>query len=92
MWRYIGKHQMQDGKKKVTAVLWQDTPLGGAQRNFYVYPTSINRYRLMIFVGPVTTTARQDILKREVVNAARTMGIETNDNQWKEIDGLLVRA
>lgn len=70
------------------AVLWQDNTGGGETRHFFVRPSDPKHYHLRIIVGNVVTTNRESVGKREVVSAARLMGIEIGDGQWHEVDNL----
>lgn len=95
MFRYVGRSKMgerDDATKQTEAVLWQDNTGGGQTRHFFVRPSEAKRYHLRIIVGNVVTTNRENVGKREVVSAARLMGIEIGDGQWHEVDKLLQRA
>lgn len=96
VFRYMGRSRLmleraRNGKpsKEADAVLWQDEPRGGgAHRHFFVRPIDKHRYHLRIIVGNVTTTDRENVARREVVSAARLMGIEIADAHWSEVDKL----
>jgi hypothetical protein len=93
---YMGAQNMRLSDrpvKDVRAILWQDNPRGGGQaRFFFVRPVEQNRYHLRIKVGAVTTTDREGLLRREVINAGRMMGVEVSDTHWHEVDRLLTTA
>jgi len=93
MFRYIGRSQVALDKRATRtapAILWQEIPAGGGvQRNFFVRPVQGKRYHLRIIVGSVITTDRREALKREVVGAARLMGITLADSHWAEVDSLV---
>jgi hypothetical protein len=94
MFRYLGKSKMalqvtHRTKQIVESVLWQDIPLGGETRYFFVRPRPEDKkYHLRIVVGNVITTDKESVTRGEVVRAARLMGINMADQYWSEVDSL----
>jgi hypothetical protein len=91
MFRYLGKSKMAlvPNRTIVESVLWQDIPLGGETRYFFVRPRPEDkRYHLRIIVGSVVTTDRESVTRGEVVRAARLMGFQLQDGHWSDVDSL----
>jgi hypothetical protein len=92
MFVYVGRSKMMlhrgAVRTPIDAVLWQETPMGGTERHFFVRPMQDKHYHLRIIVGTVVTTDRDKVGKGEVMRAAKLMGINVADSHWSEVEAL----